>query len=547
VRHATAAAGESGSVEDIVHRLRAPLTAFLILTLWLPACSSSGDHNSGAPAKPRTGGVLRIGLARPKSLDPAQARSEEELLLARQLFETLTTSDPATLQVRPGLAATWQASPDQMQWDFALRPGAVFANGRAISSADVKYSLSRIAQPSTASPGADLLSLVHGFAAFNAGQTTDLAGVTAPSPATLHIALDQPFAVLPELLASPVFGIVPKEAVEAPAPAFAQQPVGSGLFSVAARLGDRLTLRRAPGSAALLDGLDVAFYDDSTGSYRAFLAGQLDWSRVPPDQIDAAGQRYGRAQFRPYLAELFYGFNLKSPSFSDPRVREAVVHAIDRRAIVQAVYKGTVEPLDGVLVNGLSAHQDNACGDRCTFDPVRARALLAQAFPSPATPPQLAVDFDDDPTQQAVAKAIQSNLAAVGLAVTLRPKSIADYPSFAVSGQEQLFRLGWVAAYPSADAFLAPLFATGSPSNLTGLSAPEVDQALAAARREADATQRNGEYAAAERAVLAQLPVVPIAQFDLPAVVTPTVRGLATSLAGTFDASTVWLTTGRSG
>jgi len=43
---------------------------------------------------------------------------------------------------------------------------------------------------------------------------------------------------------------------------------------------------------------------------------------------------------------------------------------------------------------------------------------------------------------------------------------------------------------------------------------------------------------------MAQLPVVPIAQFDLPAVVTPTVRGLVSSVTGTFDAATVWLTKG---
>jgi peptide/nickel transport system substrate-binding protein/oligopeptide transport system substrate-binding protein len=511
-----------------------------LLMALLPACSQR--HSVAAPS-PKRGGILRLGLVRPNSLDPALAQSQEELLLARQMFATLTVPDPLTLAARPGLAATWQASADQTQWDFTLRPGAEFANGRPITATDVKASLSRVAAKPTASPSADLLSAVHGFGDFNSGQATDLAGITAPSPTVLHISLDQPFSVLPELLSSPVFGIVPADAGAA---TFAQQPTGSGPFGLVTRSGDHLSLRPSPGWGHYLDGIDASFFDDVAGSYRAFQAGQLDWSRVPPEAMGAAGKQYGRGQFSPYLAELFYGFNLKSPAFVDARFREAIIHAIDRRALVAAVYKNTVEPLDGILVRGLPSHQADPCGPKCSFDAGQARTLIAQAFPPPATPPQITINYDNDPTQDAVAKAIQSDLSAVGIPVLLDAKAVAEYPKFAVSGQQQFFRLGWVAAYPSADAFLAPLFATGSTSNLTGLSSPEVDQALAAARKEADPGQRDIDYQAAERAVMAQLPVVPIAQFDLTAVAAATVRGLTPSVTGTFDAAGVWLTTARS-
>jgi ABC-type transport system substrate-binding protein len=512
-----------------------------LLAALLPACS---HHAASTAPRPKKGGILRVGLARPASLDPALAQSDEELLLARQIFGTLTVPDPATLVPRPALAASWQATPDQTQWDFTLRPNAVFANGRPITATDVQSSLDRVARKQTGSPAADLLSLVHGFSDFNSGQAPDLVGITAPSPMVVHVVLDQPLSVLPVLLSSPVFGIVPGDA--ASSPGFAQQPVGSGAFGVVTRTGDHLSLRPGPGSTAYLDGIDATFFDDVAASYHAFQAGQLDWSRVPAEEEIAAGKRYGTAPSSPYLAELFYGFNVKTPTFADPRFREAIMHAIDRRALVTTVYKDTVEPLDGIVVRGLPAHQDDPCGDRCVFDVARAKALLAQAFPPPATPPQVAIDYDDDPTQDAVAKAIQADLTAVGIPVVLDPKPIADYPKFAVSGQQQLFRLGWVAAYPSADAFLAPLFASGSASNLTGFSATEVDQALSAARKEPDPRQRDLDYQTAEKAVMTQLPVVPIAQFDLAAVAAATVRGLVPSVTGTFDATAIWLTTGRS-
>src|SRR5206468_7400053 len=102
-----------------------------LCALLLPGCQ--GKKHSTAPKGPARGGTLRIGLSRPSTLDPAQARTVEQLLLARQLFSTLTVYDTGIRAV-PSLAASWTASPDQKQWDFKLRPGAAFANGRPISA-----------------------------------------------------------------------------------------------------------------------------------------------------------------------------------------------------------------------------------------------------------------------------------------------------------------------------------------------------------------------------------------------------------------------------
>lgn len=485
---------------------------------------------------------MRVGLTRVGSLDPAQARTVEQLLVADQLFDSLTEPNPTTLEPVPSLAARWEVTPDQRQWDFFLRPGLAFANGRAITAADVKYSLERIAKPATASPAADLLQPVTGYAAFTAGQAPELTGVTAPAPDHVHINLDTALSVLPSVLSSPVFGVVPKEAVEAPAPApaFGDAPVGSGPFQFGGVKGDTITLTPAKGRTHFVDRVEFRQFDDVAASYRAFKAGQLDWSRVPPDDVAAAAAAYGDKAFRPYVAELFYGFNLKSPKFADVRFREAITHAVDRDAIAKAVYGGTVLPMRGLVVSGVAGHVDDACGPPCNHDPARAKALLAEAFPG-ASPPEVFLDYDEDETQAAVARAIQAGLTEVGIKATLRAKPLKDYQTFAVSGQQELFRLGWIGAYPSADAFLQPLFATGSPSNLTGLSIPAVDQAFTAARAEPDATKRVTLYQQAEKQIMAQLPVIPIAQFELHSVIGADVHRLAPTAVGTFDASVVWL------
>jgi oligopeptide transport system substrate-binding protein len=309
---------------------------------------------------------------------------------------------------------------------------------------------------------------------------------------------------------------------------------------IRARTASVVHLVRAPGSTALLDGIDLVLLSDQTAAYDAFTRHRLDVSPVPLSRVEEVLRTKGVAASRPYLAELFYGFNLKNPKFADPRFREAIVHAIDRNEIVRTIYNRTVQPIEGVVPSGTPGFQSDGCGDRCEYSPERAKSLVAAVFGA-NPPPQIAIDFDDDTTQRSIAEAMQADLNAVGIPSVIRPHAANDYLKFAVSGQQELFRLGWIGAYPSADAFLSPLFVSGVPDNVTGFSSPVVDVLLKGARATGDETKRSDAYRDAERRIMEQVPVVPIAQFDTHAAVAPNVRGLVLTVAGTFDASHVWL------
>src|SRR5207302_811857 len=209
--------------------------------------------------------------------------------------------------VVPSIASKWAPTPDQLHWDFTLRPDVRFANGRQITSADVKYTLERIAQKGSTSPVALQLEPVTGYKAFNAdGTAPGLSGITTPAPDVVHVDLDQPLSSLPAVLGNPAFGIVPRESVEAkpPLPTFADQPVGSGPFVVRSRTADLLHLVPSPGSPALVAGVDVSLEPDVTASYRAFAAGQLDWSLVPPGRAGEVSRIRGRVDLHPLAAEL---------------------------------------------------------------------------------------------------------------------------------------------------------------------------------------------------------------------------------------------------
>lgn len=530
----------------LMDRRRAVAVVLALFALVVGGCSRGGDGGSTATTRrdvsgpPREGGRLRAAVVGAGSLDPAQARTVDQILVADFLFDGLTGYDPKTLQPVPAVAASFTASPDQKQWDFTLRPDAKFSNGRAVTSADVKYSYERIARKGSGSPAGELLELVQGYRPFAIdGTAPTLSGVQEIAPNVVRILLDQPLAVLPSVLAAPAFGIVPREAVEAPSPAFVEQPVGSGPFVVQKRSGTTIQLKVADGREAYLDGIDLLLFDDVDDAYAAFDDGKADYTTVPPDQIDSAKRDHGDQAFTAYLAELFYGFNLRSPKFADIRFREAIVRAIDRRSIVTAIYGGTVEPLDGPLVAGVDGRQEDPCA-KCGYDVDAAKELLKGVFPD-GNVPEVNIDFDEDATQEAVAKAIESSLDEAGIPATLRPKELRQYQDFAVSGQQELFRLGWIGAYPSADAFLPPLFLSSSPSNLTGLVVPPIDEQIRAARAEPDVAKRASLFSAAERAIMDQLPIIPIAQFRIHAVTSPRVQDLDPNVTGTFDPTKVWL------
>jgi ABC-type transport system substrate-binding protein len=483
-----------------------------------------GSSTSSPPAGAEPGGVLRMGLEDPGSFDPVAASPADQaaLVAADLLFDGLTAAGPDGAPV-PALAASWQPSEDLRTWRFTLRQGARFSDGSAVTGGDVAFSLSRMAARGAGDPVATALRGVE---------------VSAPSAGEVVVTVDRPSAEVPAVLSSPLLGVVPQ--VAASAPAFAGSPVGSGPFRVAGRDGAVVHLRPAEGVAANLEGIDLHLYADDADAYAAWVAGDLDWSQVPSTAVGDAEARAGARGFVPFPAMLYLGFNLRSPSLDDVRFRQAVLAAIDRESVVRAAYGTAVTPRAALVPAGVPGAVDDACGSACSHDARRARALVEAAFPDGRVP-ELPLDYDQGASQEALARAIQSDLAEAGIPSTLRGRPPEEFATFATSGGQGLFRLGWVGVFPTPDAFLSPLFRSGGAENAVGLADEEVDAAIDAARAEPDPARRAAAWAEAERLVLARAPVVPLGQFRTATVFSRRVQGLVPRPDGTFDPGAVWL------
>lgn len=182
----------------------------LFLSLLVTGCSSKPNTGVITPVageRYKSLKVFRVNLpSNPSTLDPAQAYTESELLVVRALYDTLV--DLRDGEVKPALAESWTYSEGGRVLTIKLREGLKFSNGKALTAADVEFSLERVLDGGAASPYAPLLT------AFIGGRETVTSSIQAVGQSTLSIRFPAPRRDFIELLAHPCFSVVSMEGVQ---------------------------------------------------------------------------------------------------------------------------------------------------------------------------------------------------------------------------------------------------------------------------------------------------------------------------------------------
>lgn len=531
------------------------------------ACSSGKSADPG-PGDDRHGGTLRlavvastIGTISGSAIDPTVIgpTDQDAMVLVDLTSDSLTSIDPATQQPVPALASSWSADSAGTSWTFTLSDDATFADGSPITATDVAGSLERIASKAGQSLAGARLDVIGGYGAFASGQAEHFSGLSVTDDHTLVITTGAPDAELPLLLGSPLFGVVklvtPTSSDDSGSSSTTTgagstppaEVVGSGPFLIESDTDQLIHMTRSSGSAAQLDVVDAQRFADSAAAVKAVDAGQADWASIPPAEQAAASTSLApsvdngtiKVPFSPLGAEEFFGINVASPTFANPLFRQAIVRAVDRDTVVTATIPG-LGPSPRVIPTGVPGSSGDPCGDPCKYDPEAAKALLAQAFPDGVIP-TVEIDTDDDPGSMKLASVVQLGLAAVGIPVELKAMPLAEYQRFVTTGQQQLFRTGWVGLAPSGAAYLDPLFRSGSLDNTTSFSSSIIDTALADALATQDPAVRNQQFANIEASILGQSPVLPLGSYLSAVALNSGVQQYSPRLDGTFVVDTVWV------
>ena len=495
------------------------------------ACIDSGGDDDPTIDRPEPVDqtTVRLGIGGDLVVDPVEASlaSPSDLMVLDLLHDGLTRVDGAGAP-QPALAESWSNNDTLTAFRFELSPDATFSSGRPLTPQDVIASLERVMAAGDSSLAAHSLESIEGFRAFVDGEAEHVSGLSAPGPRTVRVGLRSPLSVLPVVLASPVLSVVDADTITGDLDDLDL----SGAWSVAGEDdGDLALVSRSEASS--LQQVELRAHDDLEAAYDAFEDGDVDWAEVPPSRYEDAVEEHGDEAFAPFQAELFFGMNIKASALAAEPLREAITLAIDRDAIVEAVYHDLADPLTTILPEGIQGHDPNRCSP-CPPDVTKAAGIVALAYPDGKVP-TVQIDHDESPVQDAMADMVAEDLEAVGIPTELRPKPLDEYEAFVASGDQQLFSFGWIGAYRSPDAYLVPLFFASADDNLTSYRSSEVDQLLRDARRSTSAPRNVRRWSLAERHVLLAHVVVPIAQFRTQVVVADRVQGLRHAVDGTVD------------
>ncbi|MBK7643593.1 MAG: peptide ABC transporter substrate-binding protein [Planctomycetes bacterium] len=484
------------------------------------------------------------------SLDPASVTGVPEMKVLRFLYEGLLVEDPDTLEPRPGVARSWEVSPDGLRYTFHLREDARWSNGDPLTAEDFVYSFRRLLDPRTAAAYAYQLWYVKGARAFTSetGEdgaprpSFDTVGIRASDALTLLLELEAPTPFFLGVLASVPLMPVCRANLERVQHEFGERwrvewtkPahfVGNGPYRLALRrVNDRLRFVKSAtywdARSVALETVDCLCVEHLETALNLYLTHEVGWiDNVPTAALDALRERED-FQASPYLASGFYRFNTTQAPFDDPRVRRALALCVDREAIAKRVLRAGEAPNWGFLPPAIHGARPGALrhGTRAQ-DLEEARALLAQAGYGPgarALPP-VEILFATQSTNKDVAEVVadgwrrelgvESHLLNQEARVALDSQRNLRY---------EVSRSSWVADHTDALGFLE-IFESGSENNRTGWSNARYDELLAQARRARD-PERARLLEEAEALLLEELPILPLWSFVTRNLVDPRLAG----------------------
>jgi peptide/nickel transport system substrate-binding protein len=318
--------------------------------------------------KPTPGGTLTISLAaEPAGLDPTTNPSAAiKRVVHYNLLESLLQVD-RNGRVAPALAKSYSISKDGREYTFTLYAGVKFHDGKPCTAEDVKYSFERLLDPKTAAP----------YRMYYEG----IESIQVVDPLTVRFKTKKYDSNFPFNLARGDAVIIPRHAVDQ----LKSAPVGTGPFKfVEWKRGDSVTMARNPDyyrkGIPYLDKVIFKFISDPSAQLAALRAGDVDVIAydLAPENVPALEKDPRFKVLKGYTTtDVIMAMNNSKKPFSDPKVREAITLAVDRKAVVQGAVAGYGTPI-GSHMDPTNPYYVDLSG-LYPYNPEKAKQLLAEA------------------------------------------------------------------------------------------------------------------------------------------------------------------------
>lgn len=540
--------------------MKLPLLS-LAIAIVLASCSgetATKKTNVTAKGDVHYGGVLKVNEVEDfRNLFPLKVTEVSSHRIANQIYEGLVKLRQEDLTVKPALAERWDINEDATVFTFYLRKGVKFHNDpafareeqREVTAQDFKYCFDLLCSSFSDNNGFWVFQdKVKGATEYYESTQSDtplsggVSGVKVLDDYTLQIELNYPFAGFLQLLSTPFTWVFPQEVYEMYWQEMRVKAVGTGPFQIKnLKEGEAVVLERNPeywdidefgNPLPYLDAIKYTFIKEKKAELLEFRRGNIDVVyRLPLEMIDdvTAELEDAREGNRPFELQntaaqsVFYlAFQTKGKIFDDKLLRQAFNYAIDRESLVRYTLQGEGIPAVNGIVPPAFKGYDIKNIEGYSFDPSKARNLLAEAgYPNGLGFPELTLQINSgggDRNVQ-VAGVIQNMLKEnLNIEVAIRTMPRPEHLQAAETGKADFWRTGWIADYPDPENFLNLLYGAHVPATMEESSYinpgryvnPVFDSLFLLAHKTVDLDERYKLYQQAEQVAMDDAAILPL-------------------------------------
>jgi peptide/nickel transport system substrate-binding protein len=488
---------------------------------------------AGSASAQKQGGSITVGLELDiPGFDPLKVGVFDTAAetAAAAIFDTLVSLDDKG-QPQPKLALSWAHSDDYKTWTFKLRPSVKFHDGTPFNAEAVKANFDRQKDPANKCRCAFYISGIH--------------DVQAPDELTLVYNLNDPAVNLPAILTIQSSNNVVQSptAWKTRGDDYNRNPVGTGPYTLKSwTAGDRMVLEKNPDywnkGHPYLDRIILKPLPDAQSRFASLQSGEADI--VWDDEYDA--DNIQKAQKDPKMTvytyagsgAAVYAFNTKVAPFDDVRVRQALVMAIDRKKMSQAITNGLARPASNPYGDGswVKCKDDGALPN----DVEKAKALIKDY----GKPVDFKMIVTATPRGRNIGQVLQQFWKQAGANMEIEQIDQATIVPRAFMRQFQL--TPWrIVDLADPDPQMYANFHTGSPVALANYSNPELDRLLEHARTTGDTDKRIEDYCTISRLINKEAIWFWTFQNTYYAISSAKLKGLPKIYSGVIDVSNVWM------
>lgn len=437
-----------------------------------PTSGAATAAATQAPATPITGGSLKVGTpTEPTTLDPLIEEVLTSYLVIEQMYDQLIewTKD---LGYQPSLAESWKVADDSLSITFTLRKDVKFHSGRAMTSADVKYSIEKQREATNVHKG---LYSIFG-------------DIDTPNDNTVVFKLKEALpSVALSTLASLPSVVIDKDVVTKNGD-LKRVEGGTGPFTLARwTSGSQIVLKKVADywrkPLPYLDEIVFQIVPNESSAVAALKTGAIDWFQFSDAAVAAQIKGDSSVQYNqaPFLSYNYLGLNTTKPPFDNVKARLAVSYALNRKEIIDVTLEGLGQPTGPIVPAIATLAIPTSEYPSYTFSVDKAKSLLAEANLSGGASVDLVI-VGTNAIMTAAAPVVARQLGAVGIKVNIVQVDSAIWLKHLQEWTYNGIIMGQSGGAPNPDTQLFNSFTCKGPWNYSGICNPAYDELIKKAR-----------------------------------------------------------------